>query len=231
MEDNQNSQNQAQEQQSPQMKLGEFALLKVVSVNDIGAFLDWGQPKDLFLPYAEQTDDLNPGEEVIVYTYLDKLDRVTASMRLNRNKAKFESKFEVGQEVDLIIAAKTDLGFKAIINNQHLGLLFKNEVFQELYYGQKIKGYVKALRPDGKVDLSLQSGLTGHKAAEGIDQKILDLLNAKGGFLPINDKTSAEDIHGLFGVSRKKYKIALGGLYKKRLITVDDDGIRLVKKA
>lgn len=221
---------QAENLETPPMQLGEFALLEVVAVENIGAFLDWGQPKDLFLPFAEQEGRVEVGEEIIIYTYLDKAERVTASMRLNRNKAKFEMKYNAGDTVDLLIAAKTDLGFKAIIDNKHMGLLFKNEVFQELHYGQKVKGFIKALRPDGKVDLSLQSGAIGHKAAAGIDDKILELLNAKGGFLPIHDKTPSEYIHGLFGVSKKKYKIALGALYKKRLITVDDDGIRLVKK-
>ncbi len=215
--------------QEPTVKLGEFALLKVVSVEEVGAFLDWGMPKDLFLPFAEQTEDLQAGEEVIIYTYLDKAERTAASMRLNRNKAQFEMSYRSGDTVDLLIAARTDLGFKAIIDNKHMGVLFKNEVFQELHYGQKIKGYIKALRPDGKVDLSLQSGTTGHKAAEGIDAKILELLAAKEGFLPIHDKTPSEYIHGLFGVSKKKYKIALGALYKKRLITIEEDGIRLVK--
>ncbi|MES2769284.1 MAG: S1-like domain-containing RNA-binding protein [Bdellovibrionota bacterium] len=214
----------------PTVKLGEFALLKVVAVEEVGAFLDWGMPKDLFLPYAEQTEDLKSGDEIIIYTYLDKAERVAASMRLNRNKATFPMSYKAGDIVDLLIAARTDLGFKAIIDSKHIGVLFKNEVFQELSYGQKIKGYIKALRPDGKVDLSLQSGTTGHKAAAGIDEKILELLNAKEGFLPIHDKTPSEYIHGLFGVSKKKYKIALGALYKKRLITISDDGIRLIKK-
>lgn len=217
-------------QESPLIKFGEYAVLKVVSVEEIGAFLDWGLPKDLFLPFAEQDGRVMVGEEVIVFTYKDKADRTTASMRLNRNKAKFPMNYEAGQSVDLIITAKTDLGYKAVINNQHLGLLFKNEVFEKLHYAQKIKGYVKNIRPDGKLDLSLQSGVTGHKAAEGIDQKILELLEAKGGFLPINDKTPSEYIHELFKVSKKKYKIALGALYKKRLVSVDEDGIRLVKK-
>lgn len=215
--------------ESPLIKLGEFALLKVVSLSNVGAFLDWGLPKDLFLPFAEQTEDLKVNDEIVVFTYTDSSDRIASSMRLNRNKAKFEMNYKVGQSVDLLIAAKTDLGFKAIIDNKHMGVLFKNEVFQELHYGQKLKGYIKSLRSDGKVDLSLQSGVTGHKAAEGIDEKILELLKQKDGFLPIHDKTPSEYIHQLFGVSKKKYKIALGALYKKRLITIDNDGIKLVK--
>jgi len=141
--------------ETPPMELGEFALLEVVAIEEVGAFLDWGQPKDLFLPYAEQDGRIDVGEEIIVYTYLDKADRVTASMRLNRNKAKFEMKYQAGDTVDLLIAARTDMGYKAIIDNKHMGLLFKNEVFQEIHYGQQVKGYIKALIPAGKVDLSL----------------------------------------------------------------------------
>lgn len=137
-------------------------------------------------------------------------------------------KYTEGQEVQLVIAAETDLGFKAIINDEDWGVLYHSEVFQDLRLSQKIKGYIKKIREDGKIDLILQK--PGHHAAQGeIGPKILEELKRQGGFLPINDKTSAETIYDLFGVSKKKYKIALGGLYKKRLITVDDSGIRLVK--
>jgi predicted RNA-binding protein (virulence factor B family) len=212
-------------------QVGEYALLRVVSVEQIGAFLDWGLPKDLFLPFAEQIDDLRVGEDILVYIYLDKADRMTASMRLSRNKEKFPITFKEGDSVDLIIARRTDLGYQAIIGKQHMGMIFNNEVFQPLEYGQKIKGFIRKIRDDGKIDLSLQAGVTGHKAAAGIDQKILDLLNAKDGFLPIHTKTPPEAIYGLFGVSKKLFKIALSDLYKKRVITIDEDGIRLVKKA
>lgn len=209
---------------------GEYALLEVVAVERIGAFLDWGQEKDLFLPFAEQEGRVEVGEKIVVYIYKDKADRFCASMRIQRNKAQFPLTFAVGDKVDLIIAAKTDLGFKAIINHRHIGMLYKNEVFTDLFYGKEISGYIKMVRDDGKIDLSLQPNVTGHKAAADIGPKILELLELKDGFLEINEKTPADVIYDIFGVSKKKFKIALGGLYKKRLIVIDEDGIRLVRK-
>ncbi len=132
--------------------------------------------------------------------------------------------YSEGQAVQLIITAATDLGFKAIINDLDEGLLYADEVFQPLHRGQRSQGFIKKIREDGKIDLVLAE--TGHKAAQGIGEKIIKLLNTKGGFLPINDKTPAEEIYDLFGVSKKKYKIALGALYKQRIITVAPDGIR-----
>ncbi len=207
---------------------GEYALLEVVDIQEIGAFLDWGQEKDLFLPYAEQTGRIEIGEKLVVYLYKDKADRFCASMRIQRNKAQFPMPHKPGDKVDLIIADKTDLGYKAVINHRHMGMLYKNEVFTELYYGKQIQGFIKAIREDGKIDLSLQPLVTGHKAAEDIGPKILELLEEKGGFLEINEKTPAELIYEIFGVSKKKYKIALGGLYKKRLIAIEERGIRLL---
>lgn len=211
----------------PYAMVGEFALLKVVALSPVGAFLDWGLPKDLFLPFAEQSRPLKVGQDVIVYIYIDNSERIAASMRLERNLSKTPHPYELGQQVDLLIIGKTDLGFKAIIEGQHLGLLFENEVFQPLEYGQAVKGFIKNIRSDGKIDLSLKIMRTGHTAAEDIAPQILAELEKKGGFLPIDDKTPAETIYKLFGVSKKKYKMALGGLYKKRLITISDDGIRL----
>ena len=213
--------------ETPKAMVNDFALLKVVATSSVGAFLDWGLPKDLFLPFAEQTRALRVGQEVLVYVYVDKSDRLAASMRLERNVEKTAAEYTEGQKVNLIIAGRTDLGFKAIIENRHWGVLYANEVFQPLRQGQKIEGYIKKMRPDGKIDLSLQR--SGHKATrEDVGPKILESLKEKNGFLPINDKTPPEEIYHLFGVSKKQFKVALGGLYKKRLITVHEDGIRLV---
>ena len=208
--------------------IGEFACLNVVDVKEVGAFLDLGTDKDLFLPRSEQTRSIEPDDHVVVYIYLDKTDRLTGSMRLDEHFSTEPADYKAGQQVDLLIYAETDLGYKAIINNKHEGVLYHSEVFQELGYGEKMKGYIKFIREDGKIDLILQG--PGHKAAQNdIGPLILEEIKKAGGFLPVNDKTSAEKIYELFGVSKKKYKIALGGLYKKRLITVNDDGIRLVK--
>lgn len=214
--------------EAPIAWIGEFACLTVVDVKDVGAFLDLGTDKDLFLPRSEQTRAIEPDDDVVVYIYLDKSERLTGSMRLDEHISTEPADYKIGQQVDLLIFAETDLGYKAIINNKHEGVLYHSEVFQELHYGQKIKGFIKFIREDGKIDLILQAA--GHKAAQNdIGPLILEEIQKAGGFLPINDKTSAERIYELFGVSKKKYKIALGGLYKKRLITVHDDGIRLVK--
>ncbi len=213
--------------EKPLAIVGEFALLKVAGTTSVGAFLNWGLPKDLFLPFAEQSREVRTGQDVLVFVYTDKSDRLAASMRLDRNMSKVAGTYTEGQAVNLIIAGKTDLGFKAIVEGQHWGVLYSNEVFQELQYGQRLSAFIKKLRPDGKIDLAL-SMTTGHKAAADIGPQILELLQAKGGFLALNDKTPPEEIQRLFGVSKKKYKIALGGLYKKRQISVDDDGIRLL---
>lgn len=210
----------------PFAKVGEFAHLKIKAIERVGAFLDWGLPKDLFLPYSEQTRDLKVGQYVVVYIYLDKSDRISASMRLDRFVDKEPGKYTEGEVVDLFIASKTDLGFKALINGKHWGILYANEVFEPLYHGQKIKGYIKKMRPDGKIDLSLQQ--TGHKGADDIGTKIIETLKNHGGFMPLTDKTDPDEIYKLFGVSKKKYKIALGGLYKKRMILIEDKGIRLL---
>lgn len=214
--------------QIPFVMVGEFAHLKVKAKESVGAFLDWGLPKDLFLPFSEQTREIRVGQYVIVHVYLDKSGRISASMRLDRHIDKEPGEYEENQSVDLMIAAKTELGFKAIINNRHWGILYENEVFQRLDIGQKLKGFIKKLRPDGKIDLSLSR--LGYKAADDVAEKIMEVLKSKGGFLNITDKTSPEVIYQVFGVSKKKYKMALGGLYKKRLIAISDDGIKLTTK-
>lgn len=210
----------------PLAMVGDFAALKVVALERVGAFLDWGLPKNLFLPFAEQTRSLRMGQTVVVYLYLDSSDRIAASMKLERNIDSAPGPYKVDQEVDLLIAVQTDLGFKAIIENRHWGVIYKNEVFQELRIGQSLKGFIKKIREDGKIDLSLQR--TGFEAAQEIEPQILEMLKERKGFLPVNEKTSAETIYRMFGVSKKKFKIALGGLYKKRLITIDSEGIKLV---
>ncbi len=209
----------------PLAQVGEFAHLKIASLEPVGAFLDWGLEKDLFLPYSEQNRELRAGQDVIVYVYLDNTDRICASMRLEKYLDKSPTSYQVGESVELMIISETDLGFKAIVNGQHIGVLYANEVFQDLQHGQKLPGVIKKIREDGKLDLSLQK--LGHRAAEDIGPKILELLRSKGGFLPYDDKTSAEIIYQIFGVSKKKYKMALGSLYKRRLISIGPDGIRL----
>jgi hypothetical protein len=213
--------------ETPLAKVGEFASLRVVELSSVGAFLDWGLTKDLFMPFSERAYALRVGQSCLVYVYVDKSGRICASMRLNKFISKESGDFKEGQSVDLIIANPTELGFNAIINGCHWGVLFQNEIFQDLKTGQKIPGFIKLVRPDGKLDLTLHK--TGNSGSDDISEKIMDLLKLENGFLEINDKTSAEIIYDHFGVSKKKYKIALGSLYKKRLITIDEDGIRWTK--
>lgn len=212
---------------TPKAQVGQFAHLMVKSIENVGAFLDWGLLKDLFLPFSEQTRALRMGHFVVVYVYLDKSGRISASMRIDRYIDKERGDYKEGDEVNLLVAAQTELGYKAIINNRHWGVIYGNEIFQNIEIGTRTKGFIKKLREDGKIDLTLQK--LGHAGSDDIGEKILEALRDNGGYLPLNDKAAAEIIYDMFGVSKKKYKMALGGLYKKRLITVHDDGIRLAK--
>lgn len=204
-----------------------FEVLEVVDVRDIGSFLDWGQDRDLLLPRNEETHPLRIGQKVIVAIYSDKQGRPVASMRLDRHLSKERPQYQENQEVSLLLVAETDLGFKAIVEQKHWGVLYRDEVFQRLRYGQQLKGFVKKLREDGKIDLRINQ--PGHRAAQSeIGPLILEELKNAGGFLNITDKTDPERIYQLFGVSKKKFKMALGDLYKRREIVVEDKGIRLV---
>lgn len=214
--------------------IGGFALLEVVDINPIGAFLDWGLEKNLLLPFAEQTRDLRPGDDVFVGVYLDNTGRPCATMKTDSllkaliiDMNGLAENLKVGEPVVVIVCGKTELGYKAIIKDSYLGLIFNNEVFAELRLGQKVQAYIKKIRSDGKIDLILSGeGLAG---TEDLAANILQYLKEHQGFMEINDKTAAEIIYQTFGVSRKKFKIALGGLYKKRVISVDEDGTRLIK--
>ncbi len=215
---------------TPELEPGSFAVLRVADVNRIGAFLDWGQPKELFVPFAEQTKSLKPDDEVLVYLYIDNTQRLCASMRVERNLDSAFPEYQIGDSVELVVISKTEMGVKALVDGRYIGLIYKDEIFKPLSYAQPISGFIKKVRDDGKIDLQLTDPLkSGHRTADPVADQILERLAESDGFLPINDKTQAEEIYEWFGVSRKKFKIALGSLYKKRLITVDDDGIRLVK--
>ncbi|MCW8850349.1 MAG: S1-like domain-containing RNA-binding protein [Melioribacteraceae bacterium] len=211
----------------PKLMVGEFGHLRVVSITNIGAFLDWGLTKDLFVPFNEQKEIMEEGREYLVHAFYDeKSNRIAASSRVERYSGSKTHNFIEEQSVDLIICSETDLGFKAIINNANWGVIYKNEVFQKLNYGQKIKGYIKKVRNDGKIDLCLEK--PGPQKIDGLSQAILDKLIEREGFLPITDKTSPEIISKMFGVSKKTYKKAIGALYKRKHIILEKDGIRLI---
>lgn len=207
--------------------VGEIALLTVASLESIGAFLDWGQPKQLFLPFAEQTRTLRIGEEVVVFIYLDKLQRPCASMRIEKHLLNKSSDYEEGEAVELLIFQETDLGFKAAINGKAVGMLYRNEIFQPLKVGTSALGYIKTIRQDGKIDLSLQP--SGYGGIDVFIEKIIDALEKNGGYLEVTDQSPPELISRLFGLSKKKYKMALGTLYKQKRILLEPKGIRLKK--
>lgn len=212
--------------QQPLAVKDEFAYLTVKAVNPVGAFLDWGLDKDLLLPYREQKYKVEEGAKVIVYVYADDKNRIAASTMIEKYLDTDTSKLKKGQEVDLLIYAATDLGFKAIIDNHYEGVIYANQVFQLISRGQKVKGYINSVREDGKVDLSLYK--TGY--VEKIDElcnNLLESLKRNNGFLSITEKNSPEEIYLALGMSKKNFKQAVGKLYKLRKIIIDDSGIRL----
>ena len=213
--------------EKPKVQVGEFASLKVVEINSIGVFLDWGLPKDLLLPFSEEKRQMKAGEYCVVHVYLDKRTRrITATARLDRYLDQVPPAYQVGQEVDLLVVEETDMGFKAIINNAHWGLIHKNEVFKFLRSGKQEKGYIKELRSDGKIALSLQP--VGAQLASSLNAQILDKLRANQGTLPVSDKSDPQVISDLFGVSKGNFKKAIGALYKDGQIVIHADRIELV---
>ena len=213
---------------TPKIFLHEFALLKVSAVTGVGAFLDWGLEKDLMVPFREQKQKMEEGRWYIVYLDLDeKTDRLFASNRLERYLENDELTIKEGDEVDLVIQQKTDLGYAVIINHKHKGLVFDNEVFKEVRIGDRQKGFVKKIRDDKKVDVSLQA--LGYKGANDANSElILQQLKENDGFLPITDKSTPEEISTQFGISKKAFKKSLGALYKQRLIEIQPTGIQLL---
>ncbi len=208
------------------LQVGEFASLKVVEVNSIGVFLDWGLPKDLLLPFSEEKRQMSAGQYCVVHAYLDKRTRrITATARLDRYLDKVPANYTVGQEVDLLVVEETDMGFKAIINNKHWGLIHKNEVFKFLRSGKQEKGYIKELRADGKIALSLQP--VGQDASQSLHSKILDKLRENKGVLAVSDKSDPQVISDLFGVSKGNFKKAIGALYREGKIVIHADRIEL----
>jgi len=210
----------------PYAMVGDFAYLKVVGVSKVGAFLDWGLHKDLMVPFKEQKHRMNEGQSYVVYVYLDEdTDRVVASSKLHKFLNDSPADYEQGEEVDLVIFEKNDLGYQAIINLMHTGMIYENEVFQSMHIGQQVSGYIKKIRDDGKIDLVLQK--TSYKNIEPNAELILDYLHAHDGTMALTDKSQAEEIYATFGISKKNFKKAIGALYKQRIISIGDDLIKL----
>lgn len=212
--------------QRPKATVGQFALLQVVENSASGAYLDWGLELDLFVPKSEQLERMEEGSTYVVYVVLDeKNNRIMASSKVDKFLNLQPPHYAEGEEVDLLIFDMTDLGYRAVVNQVHGGILYKNEVFQELYYGQQLKGYIKKIREDLKIDLSLQP--PGYQGVDEVSRAILQTIQEHGGSIDVTDKSQPEAIYSLFGVSKKTFKKAIGALYRKRLITIDANGIKL----
>jgi uncharacterized protein len=213
--------------EKPLARVGDFAFLEVVAVNATGAFLNWGLPKDLLVPFSEQRPPMKAGKKYVVFIYFDNASRrIAATAKIDKHLSKQPAPFKSNQEVDLLIYAQTELGYKAIIDNSHGGILYKNEVFRELRSGDRVAGYIRKVRDDGKIDLRLDK--PGYGGVGDLADQILAALKASHGFLEVTDKSSAEVIGRLFGTSKNAFKMAVGALYKKHLITLDAFGITLV---
>lgn len=212
--------------ETPKAQVGDFAWLQVAWVNNFGAFLDWGLMKDLFVPFREQKMKMQKGKSYLVHLHIDpETYRIMASAKVERYLSTDFPPYHGGDEVDILVWQKTDLGFKAIVENRFSGMLFDAEIFRQLHSGDRLKAYVKQVRPDGKIDLSLQK--KGQKAVHDFSDTLLEHLQNNGGFTPLGDKSPAEEIYALFGVSKKVFKKAVGDLYKQHLITIEPQGLRM----
>lgn len=213
---------------TPLGMVGEFVALKVVAVTDFGAFMDWGMLKDLLVPFREQQTPMCVGDIFVVYIYLDdRSQRLVASTRIEKFIDITGAHYDHGEKVDLLVYAQTDLGYKALINGAHEGLLFHHEAPEPLSRGQRIDGFVNRRLGDGRFSLCLQK--PGREKVLALTDRILGYLNQNSGFMPITDKNTPEEIYAIFGVSKKTYKQAIGALYKKRLIAFENNGTKLVR--
>lgn len=212
--------------QTPLVQVGEFACLEVAWVNQYGAFLHWGLMKDLFVPFREQKMRMEVGHRYIVHAHLDEESfRIVGSAKVERYLSKEQPPYRMGDEVDILVWQKTDLGFKAIVDNAYSGLLYEGEIFRPLQTGMRLRAYVRRVREDGKLDLILQRPGVG--AIGDFSATLLEHLHRQGGRIPLGDKSPAEEIYSLFGVSKKIFKKAVGDLYKHRLVVVGDTSVEL----
>lgn len=213
--------------ETPLAKVGDFAYLEVNWVNKFGAFLDWGVLKDVFCPFREMKKKMEIGEYYIVYIHIDEDSyRIMASAKVEHFLSEEKPTYKPGTEVDLLVWQKTDLGFKVIVDNKYAGLLYDDQIFQPLHTGDRVKGYISTVRPDGKIDVALQP--TGRRQTKNFADELLQYLKEHDGRCDLGDKSAADDIYERFHVSKKVFKRAVGDLYKQRLITVSPLSIALV---
>lgn len=215
--------------EQPLAQVGDFAYLECSWVNEYGAFLNWGLMKDLFCPFREQKKRMEIGSSYIVYVTIDEESyRMMASAKVERYLSKDKPPYKAGDEVQILVWQKTDLGFKAIIDNAYAGLIYRDQIFKYVHTGDRMKAYVANVRPDGKIDLTLQH--TGRQQTLDFSETLLTYLHEHGGSCDLGDKSDAEEIKARFEVSKKVYKKAIGDLYRRRLITISDDSIHLVEE-
>ena len=206
-----------------------FAFLEAKQVNEVGAFLYWGMDKDLFVPFREQAQRMEPGKSYVVFVYVDEeTDRLVASSKLSRFIIREDVELREGDIVDLLIFSETDLGYNAIVNDLYSGLIYKNEIFEAIRIGDKMQGFVKRIREDEKIDLSLQK--SGFELVDDVKWRILKLMKEGDGFLPLNDESTPEEIKAKLQISKKAFKKAIGALYRERLVKLTDKGVQLIVK-
>jgi uncharacterized protein len=213
--------------ETPKVEVGRCEMLKVIDINNAGAFMDWGLPKDLLVPYSEQHKPMEEGYSYVVYVFHDEeSDRIAASTRLQDHLAEESVWLKPRQAVDLLIAGRTELGYKAVINDKYLGLIFRGDAFRPLRIGERLPGFIKAIRHDGKIDLLIsQATLQGD---HDLGEQIIHHLQAAGGQITLTDKSAPEEIYAVFKVSKKKYKQALGTLYKSKRVVLKPGVVELV---
>lgn len=211
----------------PMIEIGQFVCLEVVSATGIGAFLDWGLEKDLFVPFKEQHRKLVEGDHSVAYLYRDEVtDRLLASTKISKWLEKTDVHLLYNTAVDLLCFEETEIGFRVIINQKHQGIIYKNEVFQRIEMGDQLKGYVRLVRENGHVDVSLTP--MGHKKVSTLSDTVLEAITAAGGFLALHDKSDANLIQSKLGMSKKAFKQTVGVLYKAKAIIIEETGIRKI---
>jgi uncharacterized protein len=214
---------------TPLLLAGQFAKVQVKDVTKIGAFVEMGVEKDLLVPFAEQVKDLDVGDECVIHMFVDNVtDRLTGSTKIEKFLKTFDIPYEEGEKVNALVYKYTDIGFKVIIENEYLGMIYHNQIFDPIRVGDSLEVYVNKLREDGKIDLLIQK--PGHLSIGDSTENVLQYLKDNDGFTPINDKTAPEVIYDIFKMSKKQYKKAIGGLYKKKLIKITEEGIFLINK-
>lgn len=213
--------------EKPRVEVGRCEMLKVIDINNAGAFMDWGLPKDLLVPYSEQLKPMEVGYSYVVYVFHDQdSDRIAASTRLQDYLAEESVWIKPRQAVDLLIAGRTDLGYKAVVNDQYLGLIFRDDAFRSLKVGERLPGFIKGIRSDGKIDLVISQGTL--QGDHDLGEQIIEGLRVTGGVSTLTDKSAPDEIYRAFKVSKKKYKQALGSLYKSQRIVIQSSKIKLI---